>query len=297
MRALAGVWPLGEPKWLRSKWLTYHKQQAIERAMWGDDEPPEPNRAATLPSPSTRLPETILEVFTPTRWNLTYRAGDEIWTTSEQPGKRSLLAQKPKKHVRRFTLLGRHGFRKPAPAAQRAALAALARSVPSLRSLSLFYREHDGALLFRARGTRPFDAHVRIHGLDDQPRAHKQLVYHISQRKLDSPGEADRVLHRWGCERNSIIVIATVGASMFFIPLKGRYTGKVVRVFLAVGREELWANSFVDGLSKFRAKLVTLVARHEIPIRLGDEAKGGLTLFTLAKVTAADQPAKLRRAG
>jgi hypothetical protein len=286
LRALGTLWPLGEPRWLNSHWKTYREQKARVRSMWNEDEAPDPARAATSPHPSTRLPESILEALTPTRWDLTYRAAHEVRPPIEQKGSWSAQIQQPKRHARRFTIPARHGFREPAPAVQRAALASLASSTPSLRFLFVFYREHDGALLFRARGAKPLDSHVRIHGLADQPRALKQLVYHLDQRKLDSP---DRILRRWGCDRESVIVIATAGISLFFIPLKGSHAGKVIRVFILVEREEMWARSFVDGLVKFRTRLITLAARHELPFKMGDESKGGFTLLTLAKALPADR--------
>lgn len=281
--ALGGLWPLGEPHWLKVKWRTYRQQIADMRHIWMEDAPAERIRAAPLARPSDRLPKPLRHALSPVQWDLTYRGAMEVSLPSTTPSKRSGRIFTPKRHVRRFTFPAAHRFRKPAPPSVLAQYTALVGKVPAIMTSLAFYREHDGALLFRRRGAKAAEAHVWLYGLLDQPRALKRLLYYIGHWEFPERDTGDKVLAHWGCDRKSVIVVATVGVSMFFMPLKGPHAGKVIRVYLMVQRHDIWAGSLADAIARIRDKVVVLAARDSCEVQLGDEARGGTTELTLAK--------------
>ncbi len=275
-KALAGLgplWPLGEPIWKTARWPTRTDLEARIARILCDDAPELPSRPAPLEL-SSLVPEVFHELVGGPVFDLVYRAEYEVTDPGAESGERSMQILRPREHKIRYPVPGTHGFREQPEADALEQFRRATAHVPSLGLLYAFYREHDGALLFRPLKGTDEDAHVQWLGLADQAAAMDQVVY-VMEGIDREPERVQTFMRKMGCDLESVHCLALIDASFFLVPLKGHAAGQVFRYSFRANQVSRFAATVEEAVALFVRKVAQLSGRFAPLVALGDESRGG----------------------
>lgn len=277
------LWPEGTPLCLQTTWMSEEQQAARETRIWTEDAPETVKRPATMHQLASGLSSEIVEAIGPMQFEMVFEAAFEAWTTSTDPSVRALTFLCRKATKRTFTFHGEHLFREPSDKHTLQSALGDARSDPRFQSLVAFYKHHDGAILFHCNEAESDGCLAVVYGLEDQPAAREEVKYWLDYHRMDEPGYHAVVLSKYDTCLDEIIVVAASG-SFFVIPLRGTFAGQMIRLYVKVNRQAVWAKDFAEGLKKLRAGIHRISLGLSSAMKLGDEKYGGETALSLVRV-------------
>lgn len=277
------LWPRGEPACVRTEWMSEAEEQSHIAHLWADDIPEPPQRPATLRSLAPGVSSEVASAMGPERFEMVFRAGDEVWDLHRDRDAPPLHALAPKRIRRNFTLRGYHAFRGPADADVQREIFAIVKDDPRFAAMIDFYRHHDGGLLFQCDQLGSQEPLANMYGLEDQDAARDLVRYTLDYQRMDEPGAHASVLAQYDTSLQEIVVVVESG-SLFAIPLRGRFAGEMIRFYMRARRHAVWASTFVEGIFKIRERIHTIAPPDAHSVRLGDEALRGETILQLSRV-------------
>jgi hypothetical protein len=293
-KQLTALWPVEEPKWIQTKWLSlraYLRWVArLNARSWCLDAPAFVFAAATRARLDPALCKETRECFGPTRTLAKFRAATQIGPFAPF----HVQVHQRKLAVRTFTVSTRHAFRGPADAGELRAFTRRVRDQPKFAPLMEFYAVHDGAQLFAGSLLDHNFTLMYLPGLQNQKRAIRLLHYQIEGIDYDDPKAVDTFLSRWEVTIADVHVLAISTRFTFVVPMKGSHAGFVLRILSAEQHVPTWSTDPITGIARIVSGITTLARRTPVLCSLGDESKDRFTGLTLASIQPDKPPAPAR---